>query len=138
MAPRKHKRVGPPAPGYKGGGPGRWWTTSELARVARWQEQKVPGKVQAARLGRTYFSWKSGVRRHNLAGYDKYVGKDHELREYIARRLVQGATQTQVAKERGHKAHTTVGRITREMLRNGILKRINWEKYGPGPRWGER
>lgn len=136
MARRTKRRTTPFAKGYKGGGWGRWWTANEVEKVRKWQEQGVPGEEQARRLGRSYASWKSALRRYGLHNDEPHTNFNPDLRLFIIERLIAGAKQADVMRERGLKSHTHIGRIVRDLIRRRVLVRVNRVRYAAGPEWG--
>lgn len=123
---------------YYGLGKCRFWTAKEVQLVRQWQEQGVPGEEQARRLGRPYFAWKSAVSRYKLCG-EHHTGYDVDVRALIMEKLPLGWTQADIVRTLNLKTHTFIGRVTRSLIKQGLLVRTSrvkkrW-KYEATPKW---
>ena len=114
----------------------RFWTSKEIQLITHWQETGVSGKEQAKRLGRNYHSWKSAVQRYNIHG-EVTNNYNPDLRAFIMRMIGLGLTQAAIAKMKGHKTHTLVGKIVREMTARGLLERVKHGTYKVTKEWGD-
>jgi hypothetical protein len=55
------------------------WSPADVSNVQKWQAAGVPGKQQAALLGRTYSQWRTGVRHYRLEVKKKIPWTTEEL-----------------------------------------------------------
>lgn len=125
------------AVGNHGLGNCKFWTAKEVLKLKQWQEEGVPGEEQARRLGRPYFAWKNAVRRYKFKS--EYTRYDPYLRATIMEMLSLGYSQADVVRRRNMKAHTSVSRITQELIKQGLLVKISRGKYAATKKWaGER
>jgi hypothetical protein len=113
---------------------GKHWTAKEVILLKEWQEQGVPGKEQAKRLGRSYYSWHGAIVRYKLMG-ERHSNYNPDIRAMVMRLLPQGYMQKDIAKMRGV-VHTSICRVTKELVKKGLLVETKRGKYIATDKWG--
>ena len=71
------------------------WTPEELQQIKQWQKEKIPGKIQAQRLNRTYLAWKTAVGNHDLGNCRHWTAKEIQKITLWQEQGVPGKIQAQ-------------------------------------------